>query len=321
MPDVAYVCVVRHMMLSVAWSNPSVVAALSALVAFITTILSTPVRYMLDKRALQHKLHTEYEYEQRRELRQLIGRYHGRLVDAADSWHNRMENLYKHVSGGRLDVNGAYEHADYYFTTTVYRFLVLASLARAFEGEAFFIDARIAEKNDLDFVRFVKAFRWLMTDLGLIEGLEYDPWLARDHLLTDRFRVICDSCSVDGNVFSMTDFEQRAGKDPDLEPALEFFDGLRPDEDRLRWDRLVAFHLAVMAFLNLVGYDVQGSSDEDFVRVAGHIRHPQVRANLAVALGRLGLAANDEGLRLAQALGQHASVEAGRTSVPALASR
>src|SRR6266516_5210666 len=290
----------RHMILAVAWSNPTVVAAMSAIVAFLTTILSTPVRYVLDKRALQHKLRTEYEYEQRRELRQLIGRYHGRLVDAADAWHNRMENLYKHESEGRLDVHGAYEQPDYYFTTTVYRFLALASLARAFEGESFFIDARIAEKNDLDFVRFVKAFRWLMTDLGLIEGLEFEPWLARDYFLTDRFRVLCNSCMFEGNLFSLTDLEQRAGKDPDLEPALGFFDGLRADEDRLRWDRLVALHLVVMAFLNLVGYDMQRSSDEDFARVAGQFRHSVVRANLAEAVKRLGLTANDEGLRLAR---------------------
>jgi hypothetical protein len=311
----------RHIILSVAWSNPTVVAVLSAATAFLTTILSTPVRYFLDKRALQHKLRTEYEYEQRRELRELIGRYHGRLVDAADSWHNRMENIYKHESEGQLDVNGAYEQPNYYFNTTVYRFLALGSLARAFEGESFFIDARIAEKNDLDFVRFVKAFRWLMTDLGLIEGLEYEPWLARDHFLTDRFRVVCDSCVVEGNLISLTELEQRAGKDAGLEPALEFFDGLRADEDRLRWDRLVALHLAVMAFLNLVGYDVQRSSDEDFARVADQFRNPEVRRNLAEAVERLGLTANNEGRRVALALRQPAAAGSHRGSVPALAPR
>jgi hypothetical protein len=311
----------RHIILAVAWSNPSVVAAMSAIVAFVTTILSTPVRYVLDKRALQHKLRSEYEYEQRRELRQLIGRYHGRLVDAADSWHNRMNNLYTHQAEGRLDVQGNYEERDYYFTTTVYRFLALASLARAFEREAFFIDARIAEDNDLDFVRFVKAFRWLMTDLGLIEGLEYEAWLARDHFLTDRFRVICDGCVVDGNLLTLTELEQRAGKDPELEPALEFFDGLRADEDRLRWDRLVALHLAVLAFLNLVGYEMQRSSDEYFARVAGQFRHPEVRANLAVAVQRLGLTANAEGVRLARTLAEPPGGPAVRENVPALASQ
>jgi hypothetical protein len=312
----------RQVILAVAWSNPTVVAAMSAGVAFLTTILSTPVRYFLDKRSLVHKLRTEYEYEQRRELRELIGRYHGRLVDVADAWHNRMENLYKHQAERRLDARGHYEDPEYYFSTTVYRFLALASLARRFEAEAFFIDARIAEQTDLDFVRFVKAFRWLMTDLGLIEGLEYEPWLARDHFLTDRFRVICDSCLADGNVFSLTDFEQRAGSDPVLEPAFQFFDGLCADEPRLRWDRLVSLHLAVMAFLNVVGYEMQHSSDGAFARVAGHIHHDQIRRNLLGAIEMLGLTANPEGQRLAGLLATPSPSRAsGRQKLPALASR
>jgi len=288
--------------LSIEWSNPTVVAAMSAATAFLTTILSTPVRYMLDKRALLHKLRTEYEYEQRRDLRQLIGRYHGGLVDVADAWHNRMENLYKHESERRLDVKGRYTRPDYYFSTTVYRFLALSSLARRFEAEAFFIDARIAEKNDLEFVRFVKAFRWLMTDLGLVEGLEYDPWRGTDHFFTDRFRVICDSCVIDGTVFSLPDFEERAGSDPVLEPALAFFDGLCAEEPRLRWDRLVALHLVVMAFLNVVGYEIQRSTSEDFERVARHFHHTRIKHNLLAAIEKLGLLGNPEGERLARAL-------------------
>jgi hypothetical protein len=292
-----------HAIVSVAWSNPTVVAGISAVIAFLTTILSTPVRYYLDKRALVYKLRTEYEYEQRKELRQLIGHYHGRLVDAADAWHNRMKNLYKHESEHPLDAHGNYEHPDYYFSTTVHRFLALTSLARRFEAEAFFIDARIAEKNDLDFVRFVKAFRWLLTDLGLIEGLEYDAWQARDHFLTDRFRVICDACIPDGTLLTLTQFEERALTDPVLEPALQFFDGLRADEPRLRWDRLVALHLFVMAFLNVVGYEMQRSSGADLAGVVSQIRHPQIRVNLLGAIETLGLAGNQEGQRLADALG------------------
>jgi hypothetical protein len=302
----------RHLIVALAWSNPTVVASISAVIAFVTTILSTPVRYFLDKRALVHKLRTEYEYEQRKELRQLIGRYHGRLVDAADAWHNRMENLYKHESEGRLNVHGRYERPDYYFSTTVHRFLVFTSLARCFEAEAFFIDARIAEKTDLDFVCFVRAFRWLMTDLGLIEGLEYDAWGARDHFLTDRFRVICDACVVEGRPLTLTQLEERAGSDPVLQEATAFFDGLSASEPRLRWDRLVALHLVVMAFLNGAGYEMQHSGDADLARVSGHIVHPEVRRNLLGAIGQLGLAVNQEGVRLADAL---ASSPGGRRSL------
>jgi hypothetical protein len=42
------------------WSDPSVVAALvAAAAALATSILATPLRYYIDKRALRHKLKTE----------------------------------------------------------------------------------------------------------------------------------------------------------------------------------------------------------------------------------------------------------------------
>src|SRR5439155_5054631 len=161
-----------------------VLAVLSAGTAFVTTLLATPVRYFVDKRALQHQLRSQYEHDQRKQLKELIGRYHGRLVEAADAWHNRMNNLYKYDGEGRLDAGGRYGELEYYFGTTVYRFVALCSLARRFEAEAFFFDARIAERADLDFIKFAKAFRWLMTDLELVDGIPYDGWQARDHFLT-----------------------------------------------------------------------------------------------------------------------------------------
>jgi hypothetical protein len=296
--------------LFVLWKNPAFLAVLSAGTAFFTTILSTPVRYFVDKRTLRHQLRMQYEAEQRRELKELIGRYHGRLVEAADNWHHRMENLYDYEAEGRLDAGRRYKDADYYFATTVYRFLALCSLARRFEAEAFFIDARIADPVDLDFAKFARAFRWLMTDLELVyaeepkpnekakllevDGVPYNAQSGPDHFFTDRFRALCDACCVDGEVFTPVDFQARAGVDPRLQEALEFFDGLKRDEARLRWDRLICLHLLTMAFLNVAGYEIQHSSEEDFDGVAARLRHPEIRANLINGLARFGLADQPE---------------------------
>jgi hypothetical protein len=283
-------------------SNPALIAVLSAGTAFFTTVLATPVRYFVDKRALRHQLRAQYEHDQRKQLKELIGRYHGRLVEAADAWHNRMNNLYKYERKGRLDVGGRYAALEYYFETTVYRFLVLSAVARRLEAEAFFFDARIAEEADLGFIKFAKAFRWVMTDLELVEGIPYDAWGAPDHFLTDRLRSICDACCEGGEVFTLEVFGQRAGADPTLVQALEFFDGLSSDEDRLRWDRLVCLHLLTMTFLNVAGYDIQRSSDELLERTAARIRNEQIRANLVEGLRRFGLADQPEAQRLIRVL-------------------
>lgn len=60
----------------------------------------------------------------------------------------------------------------YYFRTTVYRFLVLASVGNRFERRALHIDSRIAEPSGLTFLLYVNALRWAITDAALFHGVE-----------------------------------------------------------------------------------------------------------------------------------------------------
>ena len=129
------------------WLIPLVSAGLGAL-----AVMGTPyLQSFLSRKTLEHRLDTEYKYEQRKEIRKLIGLFHGRLVEAADAWRNRMNNQYDHQAGEapqKMTVEGAYADADDYFRTSVYRFMSLAALARQFEAKAFYLDARIAEASD-----------------------------------------------------------------------------------------------------------------------------------------------------------------------------
>src|SRR5215218_8364111 len=72
--------------------DPTLVAAImAAAVSVLTSILAvlfTPLgSYLVAKRQLRDRLKTEYEYEQRKKLRDLIGRYHGRVLHAAEEMH------------------------------------------------------------------------------------------------------------------------------------------------------------------------------------------------------------------------------------------
>ena len=62
--------------------------------------------------------------------------------------------------------------------------------------------------------------------------------------------------------------------------VFSYFDSLKPDEDRLRRDRIVSFHLLLLAFINAFGYKRQYSDDQHFADAAKQIRNPQVLENL-----------------------------------------
>ncbi len=284
----------------------ALIAAFAALATSLITVghslFGAPLKYWLEKRALRNKLSTEYEYEQRKNLRELIGKYQGRMLEAAETLNHRLWNLYENQDKGWLDVQGDYRNSGYYHSSSVYRFLGFYALARRFESEAVLIDSRIAENRDLDFVKFVKAFAWAVCDVALFDNVDYDSKDATDHFFRDHLREICDSCIVNERFLGHKDLQSVLLGNTDFHTVFRFFDGLKRNEPRLRWDRLVAVHLLVLAFINSFGYDMQESIPKQFVCVAQQANNLQILRNLAAWLTKLGLQQNKSAKLISKAV-------------------
>ena len=275
----------------------AIIAALAALatswIPVVHSLLGTPLKYWLEKKALRSKLETEYEYAQRKNLRELIGKYQGRMLEAAETLNHRLWNLYENHSRGWLDAGGDYQNpGHYYLHSSVYRFLNFHSLARKFETEAILIDPRIAESADLDFVKFVKAFHWVISDVALFDKLNYDSENQSDHFFRDHLREICDSCFSGNEFLKHEELRSILLTNPNFNSVYKFFDGLKMDETRLRWDRLVAVHLLLLAFINNFGYEMQKSTLRQFQVVTSKVKNRIVLENLNEWLPKLGLAEN-----------------------------
>lgn len=271
----------------------AVIAAFASLATSLLTVFHSvfgaPLRYWLEKKALRNRLATEYEYQQRKDLRTLIGKYQGRMIEAAEAFNHRMWNFYANEGKGWLDVQQRYDQPGYYFKSWAYRLVNFLAVARQFEKEATFVDSRIAEKSDLEFIEYVKAFAWATCDVALFEGLDHDPSHQKDHLFRDVLRAVCDACFENGIFLDQDSVHQKLARPP-CDALYRFLDGLTKAEDRLRWDRLVVLHLLALAFLNMFGYDIQRSSQEQFNEVSGQVRRDQVLLNLKTWLPKLGLA-------------------------------
>lgn len=276
---------------------------IAAVVAFLTAVATSPLTFLVQRALLRQKAKTDYEFEQRRELRSLIGRYHGRMLEAAGSFQHRLFNLYVNVGEGWLNVKGDYRPEQFYFFSTVYRFMALHRLAAGFEREAIFIDSRIAEPADRCFLYYAKALRWAMTDVAVFRGLDYDRSVSADHFFGDQLRHMSASIWLDGEAqFDFAQFEDAVASIRDLVAAMEFFDGVSPNEGRLRWDRLVGFHLLLAGFINAYGYPMQRLERDSFDAIAAQLRHPEVASNLRDWLPRLGLSRQREARLIRQAL-------------------
>ncbi|OHV00440.1 hypothetical protein BLA34_12675 [Ralstonia solanacearum] len=253
----------------------------------------------------RHKVEIDYEYEQRRKLRALIGQYHGRLLYAAESLSHRMDNLYANHEKGWLVRQGEDVPPGYYLLSTVYRFLSMSALVRQLESEALLLDPKIAEKQDFTFLSYVAALHWVMTDVALFEGLSYDSYRERDHFFSDHFRRYSESFIRDGRMLSYEEFSNGPSAGQQLEPVLRFFSGLSRLEERYRWDRLVAMHLVLMSFLNTFGYKRQRCKAESFAHAASMAKNKRVLNNLVDWLPNHDLARVKEVRRMVKAIGPY----------------
>ena len=270
--------------------------------AIVSAIISALVSYWFKRGENRHKAQVEYEYEQRKKQRELIGSYHGRLLSASNSLMQRQWNLYKHHDQGWLDMNGNYNECGYYFASTLYRFLSVFGLVRQLETAAVLLDARIAEKKDFIFLNYVAVLHWVMTDVALFDGMPYDNTNQTDHFFSDEFRHYGEKILVEGRLLSFEEFKTGPCANGELISVLRFFDGVRPGEERLRWDRLVALHLILMAFVNTFGYARQRSSTRHFADAAAQIRNPKVIENLVEWLARHELGGDREARKIAAAV-------------------
>src|SRR4051794_29883369 len=149
------------------WNAVAIAAITAVAVTLLTTSIKERLRFSTEKRLHRARADTDYEYEQRKKLRDTIGEFRGQLLEAATDFNYRLTNLDSNVGRPWLNVGGLYSAPPgdwYYFPTTVYRFAVLASVANRFERDALHIDSRIAEPSDLTFLLYTKAFRWALTD-------------------------------------------------------------------------------------------------------------------------------------------------------------
>lgn len=305
-----------------------------AISAGTTAVFGTGAKYVADRFMLDYRLLRQHRQEQRKELHAVISRFHGRLLEAALDWDRRADQIYR-GSYDMLDPpnDDRLNPKEYYYQSVVFRFLQLMAIARRFEAEAFYFDPQVATDSDFDLLRYAKAFLWVMihAEISPDDGLE-----NLDHFRSDAFRPLLDLCyaeAVDEDdprrllpathiregelIFDRGRFLaiMRHGEELDhgrqVRELLEFFDAIKPDEydatgrQRRRWDRLVALHLLVLAFIHKCGYSWHREEDLAVAvrTAAGMLLDPRnLRRELTTWVPRLGLGQDGDAKILLDAL-------------------
>jgi hypothetical protein len=270
--------------------------------AIISLLISVTVTLVSKHLEARDTAEVAYRYEQRKKQHEVIGRHYGRLISAANTLGYRMWNLYANCDRGWLLRGRGNDDDGYYFKSTTYRLMNFFAIVRSAEKEAILLDGRVATEKDYLFLNYIDVFHWVMTDTALFEGLTYAHESQCDHFFADEFRRYSDLFgSADGQL-TFDGFTSGPYTDPKFYPVLRFIEGLTRNEARLRWDRLVALHLLIQAFLNDFGYERQRANKRKFEEIADQVRNKRVLENLGQWLPKHELGRRDGTRLIAEAI-------------------
>lgn len=276
--------------------DPKIIAAIVAAVTSIVTIcISLLFRSFWDKHFHVFKLEEEYKYEQRKKLKDILSRNKIQLLNSCESLNFRLWNFTTHYKDKWHYVSGKYDCGGYYFTSFVYRFIAVFSWIKKIETEMVYLDTTIATKNDMEFIKFLRLFPQLLCDLTLFKGFDYDSNYQTDHFFANNLDYMSESIIKGKSIYTYPEFERKM---KELEEPIShvccFIDGISPDEDRLRWDRLQVFHVVLMVFLNTYGYDFQKTSNDKFREIINSPRKSRLLNNFIEMVERNKLSKQKE---------------------------
>lgn len=250
------------------------------LTVIVPALVSAFVTSLFKVREFRKNSEITYEFEQKREIMRAIGAHRGQLVRSAENLQARLEGLEANHALGWLSTTDDFSKSGYFFKTTVGR--VLDFYIKVFEVEkaAIVLDDRYASPLDTEFLNFVALFKFIIHDLHtLFNGLPFNKDKQVDHIYIDNFRMIttryAKSHTVPFDQIESDAFFQN------VENAnfLNFIRDISPDENRLRWDRLMSLHLATTCFLDRFGSNRHKVHGGDFEKFADLFRNKKALQN------------------------------------------
>lgn len=256
--------------------NSLIIAFVAAGTSILTLILSLAFKPFIDKVSKSYQLHIEYQYEQRKKIKDTISKYKIHVVNAFDNLCGRLSNLANNHAMQWHTVSGDFKKIESeYFQTTIYRILYLFSWIKIIEDKLVFLDTTIADKEDLYFLKYLKATKRVIQRQILTYNLQSQDESSKDVVFRDSLDEMCLWMIKGEEVMTFPEFRENiAEKLPHFKILCEFIDGISPEENRRRWDRLYCIQILGLSFLNSFGYDFQKTAKEKMIaRFTKHKKH------------------------------------------------
>ena len=126
------------------------------------------------------------------------------------------------------------------------------------------MDTTIATSDDLNFIKFIRFYSRMFSDVAFFKGFKYDCNSEKDHIFKNNLDELHHNIISEDELISYNKYLEKLSESQSKGMAsfYKLLDGVNPDEGRLRWQWCQILKILNLAFLNSYGYDYQQTSDE-----------------------------------------------------------
>lgn len=239
------------------------VVIVSSITSLLVFLLGWFFKVCYDRFSLAHKMKKEFEFEQKKKLKEEIAKNKTHLLNSIEALNHRMWNFSQNVNKGwhKVPKEKWFETEDqYYINSFVYRFLCFLHWTIKTEKDTISVDTTIADKNDILYLKWVKTFKDVFTDTDLLKELKYDNTRNTNHFYKNDLSGYSKMVFENHSVIDFDEFETKLKYNHEaLEKVIEYFTKIEDNDEDKNLNVLRSYHLLAIQFLNDFGHDYQHS--------------------------------------------------------------
>lgn len=244
------------------------VAIQAAIISAITSIfifcLGLIFKIWYEKHSLKYKMKKEYNFEQRKKIKEILASTKTPLIKSAEELNDRLWNLSENIDKGWHNLQ-EYEWPNedkYYLRSFTYRFLSFIYWIIKAENSIYSLDFTQADKADSIYLKYVKTLKHFFCECELLEELGYSSNQNLNHFYKDELCKYISFIEEDGTLIEFEKFEKKYNQDStQIKKVIIYITNIKNQKRNLNYNIIKSFHLFLMLFLNKYGLDYHQTSN------------------------------------------------------------
>jgi uncharacterized protein YbdZ (MbtH family) len=241
-------------------SNEVKTIIITVITTVLTVLITYFIKYVYDKHSLEYKLSREYTFLQKKLIKEEIAKHKICLLNSCEELNYRLWNFTVNINKGWHNISETeiQNQANYYLHSFVYRFLSLYYWIFKIDESIISFDSTIADRKDIEYLKFIKTIKNMFCDTLLLESFNYDTSTESNHFFKDNFYHYIGFVKNNEGIISYNSYLKKLKTNiMEVQPIIKYIVNIKDDMNNINYTILKEFHIILLVFLNLYGHDYQ----------------------------------------------------------------